>query len=73
MLTPHVVRAGRDRPQGRPAQHKFRLAEAQQVGEVGFAAVELGNGQLTLCARQMRTQIGFEPRRVEPLIRPLSD
>ena len=73
MLAAHVVRAWRDRPERRPAQHEFRLAEAQEVGEVGLAAVELRDRQLALGARQMRTQVGFEPGGVETLVRPLGD
>ena len=69
-------------PERRPAQHELsrRLALAgegrrgeRRVGQIGLAAAELRAPTAALGARQMRAQIGFEPGRIEPLVRPLVD
>src|SRR5580692_5585456 len=73
MLAAHVVRARCYRPQWRPTQHEFALAKAQQISEVCLAAAELPHRERSLGPRQICTQIGFEPGRVEPLVRPLVD
>ena len=39
------MRTRRDRPQGRPPQHEFPVAEADQIGEIGLAAAELPDAQ----------------------------
>src|SRR6266851_1825649 len=73
MLAAHVVRARRDRPQGRPAQHELRRAKAQEVSQVGLAAGKLAHRQRPLRALQMGAQIGFEPAGLEALVRALAD
>jgi len=73
VLAAHVVGAGRDRPQGRPAQHEFPRPKAKQIREVGLAAAELSHGQRSVGAFQMRAQVRFEPARIEMLVRPLVD
>ena len=73
MLAPHVMRAGWDRPERRPPQHELAITEADQVGEIRLAAAELPHRKRTLRAVKMLAQIRLEPRRVQPLIRPLVD
>ncbi len=73
VLAAHVVGARRDRAQGRPAQNKFLVAEAQQVGQIGLAAGELAHRQPPFGALQPRAQIRFEAGGFEALVGPLVD
>ena len=73
VLARHVVGAGRDRPQGRPAQHVLGFPVAKQVGQVGVAAAELAELERPFRPRQLAPQITFEPLRIEPLVGPDRD
>src|SRR5439155_20163075 len=73
MLAAHVVRTGRDRAEGWPAQHEFERAEAQEVGQIGLAAGELAHGKRAFCALQTGAQVGFEPAGIETLVGALVD
>jgi hypothetical protein len=52
VLPGHVVRTGRDPPEGRAPEHQRLRAEPQQVGEIGRAIGELEHGQLAVQARE---------------------
>src|SRR6185503_20235359 len=47
--------------------------EIQQIREVGLAAKELPDRQRSFGALQPTPQIGLEPPRIEPFVRPLFD
>ena len=48
-------------------------AKPQQVGQIGLAAGKLAHCERPLRAFQMGSQIGFEPGRLEALVRALVD
>ena len=70
VLPGHVVGAGRDRPERRPAQDVLGLPKAQQVGEIGVAAAELADLQRPLRPGQLVAQPGREPVGIEFLVGP---
>ena len=73
VLAAHVVRAGRDRAQGRPADDEFPGAEAEEIGQIGLAAGKLAHKKRPFRTLQMGTEIRFKPARIEALVRALVD
>jgi hypothetical protein len=57
VFAPHVVRRFDGGAEGRPAQHQFLIAQAQQVGEIGEAAGELRHHERAGGVRQIRQEI----------------
>ncbi len=73
VLPLHVMGRGRDGPKRGAAQHVFVIAEGDEIGEIGMAAAELAQAEGALRPRQMRAQIGLDPRRLDLLARPRID
>jgi len=70
----HVMRALRERPERRSTQDHRAVCEAQAIGQVGVAAVELRDGHRPVEAVQMRAQIRLGGRPVQRLaVADLSD
>ncbi len=69
ILAHHVVRARRDRPERRPAQHVLPIAEAQEIGQVGVPAWELQNLERLLALGKLAAEIRGDDRPIELLVR----
>ena len=68
MLALHVVRAGGDWPERRAADDVFGVAAADEVGEVGAPAAELGERHGRVRLEQVLAQERLDSRGVEALV-----
>ena len=73
VLALHVVRAGGDGAERRPAQHVLACARAravvQQIGEIRVAAAELSHRERLLAALELAAQPRLQTALVEALVR----
>jgi len=60
ILPLHVVRPWCDFTERRPSQHQLPHSEAEQIGQVGVPAVELGVGEFASQVRHLLAEIDFQ-------------